>query len=189
MENCKVTPSRESIFINISTRYLPRVKRDSLYLTEKQKKENGFTYYEKERKEEKYRFYQGLLKNRYNTVIYIKNENSGEGVSPILSEVLNRYGISRLEKTVYSEDILERLITFKSEKIGEFIQKDLMKNRDDFKNRELSIGPYDYDTLTRCEYRFYLDKVCGLSSFEKEDSLGLSAVSYTHLTLPTKRIV
>ncbi|WP_407536234.1 hypothetical protein QCB49_04480 [Cetobacterium somerae] len=123
MENCKVTPSRESIFINISTRYLPRVKRDSLYLTEKQKKENGFTYYEKERKEEKYRFYQGLLKNRYNTVIYIKNENSGEGVSPILSEVLNRYGISKLEKTVYSEDILERLITFKSNEIGEFIQK------------------------------------------------------------------
>lgn len=38
MENCKVTPSRESIFINISTKYLPRVKRDSLYLTEKQKK-------------------------------------------------------------------------------------------------------------------------------------------------------
>ena len=174
MENCKVTPSRESIFINISTKYLPRVKRDSLYLTEKQKKENGFTYYEKERKEERYRFYQALLKNRYNTVIYIKNENSGEGVSPIFSEVLSRYSISKLEKTVYSEDILERLMAFKSNEIGEFIQKDLKKDRDDFKNRELSIGPYDYDTLTRCEYRFYLDKVCGLSYFEKEDSLGLS---------------
>lgn len=174
MENCKVTPSRESIFINISTKYLPRVKRDSLYLTEKQKKENGFTYYEKERKEERYRFYQGLLKNRYNTVIYIKNENSGEGVSPIFSEVLNRYSISKLEKTVYSEDILERLMAFKSNEIGEFIQKDLKKDRDDFRNRELSIGPYDYDTLTRCEYRFYLDKVCGLSYFEKEDSLGIS---------------
>ncbi|MGL4672064.1 hypothetical protein, partial [Cetobacterium sp.] len=58
MENCKVILSRESIFINMSTRHLPKIKRDSLYLTEKQKKENGFTYYEKERKEEKYRFYQ-----------------------------------------------------------------------------------------------------------------------------------
>lgn len=174
MENCKVIPSRESIFINISTRYLPKVKRDYVYLTEKQKKENGFTYYEKERKEEKYRFYQGFLKNRYNTVIYIKNENNGEGVSPILSEVLNRYSVNKLEKTVFSEDVLERLITFRSEDIGKFNQTNLVKEREDFKNRKLSIGPYDYNTLTKCEYRFYLNKICGLTSFEKEDSLGVS---------------
>ncbi|WP_432204355.1 PD-(D/E)XK nuclease family protein [Cetobacterium somerae] len=174
MENCKVIPSRESVFINLSTRYLPRVKRDSLYLTEKQKKENGFTYYEKERKEEKYRFYQGLLKNRYNTIIYIKNENSGEGVSPILSEVLNRYKINRLEKTIYSEDILEQLLRFKSQDIQEFFQNPLMKDREDFKNRQLSLGPYDYDILIKCEYRFYLSKLNGLNSFEKEDAIGTS---------------
>lgn len=174
MENCKVIPSRESIFINLSTRYLPRTKRDSLYLTEKQKKDNGFTYYEKERKEEKYRFYQNILKNRFNTIIYIKNENSGEGVSPILSEVLNKYRVQRLEKTVYSEDILEKLKLFTSKEIQTFPQNELLKDRDDFKNRQLSLGPYDYDTLIRCEYRFYLNKVCGLSSFEKEDSLGIS---------------
>ncbi|MGL5429076.1 MAG: PD-(D/E)XK nuclease family protein, partial [Cetobacterium sp.] len=174
MENCKVILSRESIFINMSTRHLPKIKRDSLYLTEKQKKENGFTYYEKERKEEKYRFYQSLLKNRYNTLIYIKNENSGEAVSPILSEVLNRYKINRLEKTVYSEDILERLRALKTEELPEFVESNLLKEKEDFKNAELSIGPYDYDTLMKCEYRFYLNKLCSLESFEKEDTLGLS---------------
>ncbi len=174
MENCKVIPSRESIFINMSTRHLPNIKRDSLYLTEKQKKENGFIYYEKERKEEKYRFYQSLLKNRYNTLIYIKNENTGEAVSPILSEVLNRYKIDKLEKTVYSEDILEKLKSLKSEKLPEFLESDLLKSKEDFKNNELSIGPYDYDTLMKCEYRFYLNKICSLESFEKEDTLGLS---------------
>ena len=175
MENCKViTNSRESIFINLSTRYLPKIKRDSLYLTEKQKKENGFTYYEKERKEEKYRFYQSLLKNRYNIIIYMKNENSGEAVSPILSEVLNKYRVNRLEKTVYSEDILERLKALKSNAVPEFLETNLLKSKEDFKDGELSIGPYDYDTLMRCEYRFYLNKVCSLQNFEKEDTLGLS---------------
>ncbi|MGL5798168.1 MAG: hypothetical protein ACRCYT_08175, partial [Cetobacterium sp.] len=86
MENCKVIQSRESIFINVSTRHLPQNKSFSLYLTEKQKKENGFSYYEKERKEEKYRFYQNLFKNKYNTLIYIKNETREETASPILSE-------------------------------------------------------------------------------------------------------
>ncbi|MGL5088949.1 MAG: PD-(D/E)XK nuclease family protein [Fusobacteriaceae bacterium] len=174
MENCKVVQSRESIFINMSTRHLPKMKRDSLYLTEKQKKENGFSYYEKERKEEKYRFYQNLLKNKFNTILYIKNENSGEAVSPILSEVLNKYKINYLEKMVYSEDILERLLTLKSNSIGQFSAAYLLKEQLDFKNGQISLGAYDYEVLAKCEYRFYLSKICQLESFEKEDTLGLS---------------
>ncbi|MGL6065465.1 MAG: PD-(D/E)XK nuclease family protein [Cetobacterium sp.] len=174
MQNCKVVQSRESIFINLSTRYLPKLKKDYIYLTEKQKKDNGFSYYEKERKEEKYRFYQNILKNKFNTIMYIKNENTGEGVSPILSEILNKYKVSKLEKVVYSEDILERLLALKSNSILEFKNSNLLKEKIDFKNNELSLGAYDYEDLEKCEYKFYLKKLYSVSSFEKEDSLGLS---------------
>lgn len=174
IENCKVIVSRESIFINTSNRYLPKTKRDYLYLTEKQKKDNGFMYYEKERREERYRFYQALLKNRYNTLIYIKNENNGEGASPLLAELMNRYKISKLQKTIFSENILEKLMSFESIKIEVKQEKALFKSKDDFKNNELNLGPYDFNILTICEYRFYLSKILKLNSFEKEHSLGIS---------------
>ncbi|MEG0747016.1 MAG: PD-(D/E)XK nuclease family protein [Cetobacterium sp.] len=174
LENCKVIPSRESIFINTSSRYLPKAKRDYLYLTEKQKKENGFSYYEKERREERYRFYQALLKNRYNTLIYIKNENNGEAVSPLLSEIMNRYKISKLEKSIYSENILEKLLEFKSTQIPTGNETPLPKLKSDFLNGELNLGAYDFNALVTCEYQFYLSKLFKLSSFEKKESLGIS---------------
>lgn len=175
LENCKVLPKmRESIFINTSNRYLPRAKRDNLFLTEKQKKENGFIFYEKERKEEKYRFYQAILKNNYNTFIYIKNETSGEGITPMLSEVLSKYSVEKLEKSVFSDEVLNKLKELNSQEIEKIEESILPKNKNDFKDGKLSIGAYDFDQLTHCEYRFYLNKIVKLNTFEKNFDYGIS---------------
>lgn len=175
MENCKVLPkTREAIFINTSNRYLPKAKRDSLFLTEKQKKENGFIYYEKERKEEKYRFYQSILKNSCSTFIYIKNETSGEGLTSMLSELLSRYKYEKIEKYVYSEDVLDKLKELKSKEIEKFEESALLKENTDFKDYKLDIGAYDFDQLTHCQYRFYLSKVMKLDRFEKKYDFGIS---------------
>ena len=175
IENCKVLNAVESIFINTSNKYLPKKIKNNLFLTEKQKKENGFMHYEKERREEKYRFYQALLKNSFNTLIYIKNSNTGEGISPILSEVKSKYELLKLEKKEMADDILEEICHLKSENIKFEKEKELKKHSEDFFDNELKIGPYDFNMMSSCEYRFYLNKICKLDIFESEEDIAISA--------------
>lgn len=176
IDKCKVAfIAKESIFINVSSRNIPKLKRDQLNLTEKQKKENGFTYYEKERKEEKYRFYQAILKNNKNTILYIRNENSGEGISPVLSEILDKYKVIKLEKIILTEDVLGKLLEFQGKR--DIIQRNninLPKRSVDFVEKKLNLGAYDFETLTGCEYRFYLEKVAKIYPVESDVNLGIS---------------
>lgn len=173
LDECRVLPAKGSIFINTSSSYLPKIKRDELYLTEKQKRENGFKYYEKERREEKYRFYQALLKNRYNLFIYIKNDI--ENISPLLTEVISSYEVKEYEKKVTEFDILNSFKNLSSEEIEKFNEKELLKEVEDYPNGSLSIGPYDYNILSTCEFRFYLEKIAKLNKGKKESSKELSA--------------
>ena len=165
LSNVKAVKTKEAIFINISNKYFSKNKDGMFFLTEHQKKEYGFISLEKEREVEKYRFYQDILKNKQNIIVYIKNELTGERESSLLMELLNSYSYTKLENSISSEIVLNSIFNLKTQK--EFLKNNIFlpKDREDF-GTEMRLGAYQFEALNSCFYRYYLQYIIGLETKE-----------------------
>lgn len=167
IESCRTILSKKSIFINTSSKFLPKNSGDSILLTEKQKKENGFKTTEKARKEEKYRFYQAILKNKENIFIYVEDKDENEVITSLLSEVKNKYSYEVLESEVSKDDILKNILNYTSEDIPVYQKKKLEKKD---QTGVMKIGFYKYSELSECEFKFFLKNVLKIKELKIENS-------------------
>ncbi|MEF9932446.1 MAG: PD-(D/E)XK nuclease family protein [Cetobacterium sp.] len=166
-----------SYFLDCSSRTLPENIRDNSIFTEHQRRENNLMTKEKNRILQKYRFYQSVLNSQTSKIFYIKNQNSGDDISPFITEILETYKIGISNNPINTEEILS---IFEKSLISDPIknnhEKDdlLPKKIEDFKDGKCTVGAYDYEMLEGCKYRFYLSKICGVEPQVKDWTKSIS---------------
>lgn len=174
LEMAKTLGGNSAIFINMSDKYLPNKKIDTLTLTEKQRKDMGFITYDKLRRVEKYRFYQSILKYRDVGIIYIKNESENEDISPFISELKLKFKLKNLVPNKLGNRYLDRYLKNYLKKENIFYNQYLEKEIDDFEDSIIRVGAYDFQDIQNCSFKYYLKNIAKISPMELEESMGIS---------------
>ena len=156
---------KTNFFIDITGDILPGNIGDNLIFTEKQRKDMGMMSREEKREIKKYRFFQAVFSN-VNAVIFTKkNEDKGIDVSPFLDELCIKYDLEIKKALVDLNGSIEALknVVFEKEKgYPKFEIEEFPKDNEDFKDRKLSMGAYDYSNLKQCRLKFYFQKMNNL---------------------------
>ena len=154
-----------NFFMDITGDILPGNIGDNLIFTEKQRKDMGMMSREEKREIKKYRFFQAVFSN-INAVIFTKkNEDKGIDVSPFLDELCIKYELEIKKVPVDLNGSIEALknAVFEKEKgYPKFEIEEFPKDNEDFKDRKLSMGAYDYSNLKQCRLKFYFQKMNNL---------------------------
>jgi adenylate kinase family enzyme len=184
LELAKENQTRDIFFINFDSNSLPKNENFFSFLTEKQKRDNNILTRDKSQLLEKYRFLQAVSTCNSCKIFYVKN--STQDISPFLNELVSAFKLQLSPLPIESEECLIFLkVALKSNEINDFkkfplINKEnhtkdfLTFNINEFKDKSLKIGAYDFKTLTECPFKFFLDKVSTLSYMERSISSGFT---------------
>lgn len=157
-------------FLDITDEYLPKNQSDNLILTERQRKDLGITTKEEKREIERYRFFQAIFSGKDCVIFTKKDEEKSVEISPFLEEIILKYSLPLQKIPVQNQNTLNML---KKSLVGvelgysESNNESFPKEVEDFKEKKLQIGAYDYDNLVQCPLRFYFSNIEGLTHIVK----------------------
>lgn len=149
-------------FLDITDEYLPKNQNDNLILTERQRKDLGITTKEEKREIERYRFFQAIFNGKDCVIFTKKDEEKGVEISPFLEEIILKYSLPLQKIPVQNKNTLNML---KKSLVGvelgysETLDERFPKEVEDFKEKKLQMGAYDYDKLVQCPLSFYFSNI------------------------------
>lgn len=153
-------------FLDITDEFIPKNLGDTLILTEKQRKELGITTKEEKREIERYRFFQAIFSGKKCVIFTKKDEEKGVEISPFLEEIVLKYSILPQKAPVENREVLNVLKkALMGKEIGyvESCDERYPKAIEDYPEKKLQLGAYDYDKLMKCPLNFYFSNIKGLS--------------------------
>lgn len=165
-------------FLDVTDENLPKAQGDNLIFTEKQRKELGITTKEEKREIERYRFFQAIFSGKDAVIFTRKNEEKGIEVSPFLEEIILKYSLPLLETPIKSQNSLNML---KKSLVGVELgyeksdDERYFKIKEDFEERRLDLGAYDYDKLVSCPLSFYFSNIKGLTHIIKYEDKDINS--------------
>lgn len=169
---------KRNYFLDITGEHLPRNLSDNLLFTERQRKELGITTNEEKREMERYRFFQAIFGNKESIIFTQKDEEKGIEISPFLEEIIIKYNLPLREVPIkYSNGINMLKSALEGKRLGYDISEDEIfpKSCEDFNEKKLNIGAYDYDKLLECPLKFYFSNINGLGYRIKAKSEDISS--------------
>ena len=155
--------NKESLYLLNLQGNLPKVKVNNFLFTKTQRIELGLPTKEDEKKVNAFIFYKNIFSSKKVVLSYIKNLDDKIESSGLLSEIILKYNL-KVKESNLSEDIVLSIVKdyFKKSKninsivkYNKFQKSDLLKPEE---MNEISLGYYQYETLEKCQYKYFLDK-------------------------------
>ncbi|MGL4392779.1 MAG: PD-(D/E)XK nuclease family protein [Fusobacteriaceae bacterium] len=186
IELAKERHTRDSFFVDITSSNLPGPLNDGLIFTEFQRRTNGLLTLEQARLQKKYRFFQNILTSKSSIIYFAENKNQSVFISPFLEELATKLNLEIQDAPLTQNIILENLkFNFSNSNI--ILDLNLQQNNSQEKNqieknisediseRKIILGAYDYEELKKCEYKFFLKNILGLTHIKGEINKNLSS--------------